>query len=142
MSGPTGRTRERGSVLMLVPAGFLVVLVLASIAVDLSVVHLRQRQAFDLAAAAANDGVTAGADPRSLRRGAYLLDPGRTADAVRATIEASELGPDAAWSYRATPAGLEVTVTVRASYIFAGVVPGAPDGTEVTATASATPLAG
>lgn len=133
---------ERGSVLVLVPTGLLVVLVLASIAVDLSVVQLRRRQAFDLAAAAANDGVTAGADPRSLRRGEYTLHPGRTADAVAATIGASELGTETAWSYRTTPAGLEVTVTVRADYIFAAVVPGAPDGTEVTATASAAPRTG
>ena len=44
---------------MLVPAGLLIVLVMASIAVDMSLVHLRQRQAYDLASAAANDAATA-----------------------------------------------------------------------------------
>ena len=33
---------------MLMPAGLLVVLILASIAVDMAIVHLRQRQAHDL----------------------------------------------------------------------------------------------
>lgn len=124
------------------PAGLLVVLVLAAIAVDLSVVQLRKRQAFDLASAAANDAVTAGADQQALRRGTYLLHPARTEEAVVASIEASELGPEAEWSYRTTSTEIEVTVTLRADYIFAGIVPGGPDGTPVTARASAaTPTA-
>jgi hypothetical protein len=121
------------------PAGLLVVLVLAAIAVDLSVVQLRKRQAFDLASAAANDAVTAGADHQALRQGSYLLDPARTEQALAAAIEASELGPQAEWSYRPIPTGVEVTVTLRADYVFAGVIPGAPDGTPVTARASAIP---
>ena len=58
---------ERGSALMLMPAGLLIVLVLASIAVDMSLVHLRKRQAFELAAAAANDAATAGVDQGRVR---------------------------------------------------------------------------
>ena len=58
---------DRGSVLLLVPAAVLIVLVMASIAVDMSLVHLRQRQAHDLAAQAANDAATGAADQAALR---------------------------------------------------------------------------
>ena len=37
------RATERGTVLMLMPAAVLIVLLLGAIAVDLTVVHLRQR---------------------------------------------------------------------------------------------------
>ena len=87
---------DRGSVLMLVPAAVLIVLVMASIAVDMSLVHLRQRQAHDLAA-----------------------------DLVGAP------------EVTVTPDGVEVSVALEADYIFAGVVPGAPDGRTVRARASA-----
>ena len=46
LSGPGGRgrlRRDRGSVLMLMPAAVLIVLLLGAIAVDLTIVHLRQR---------------------------------------------------------------------------------------------------
>ncbi|HEY8526879.1 MAG TPA: hypothetical protein VIL48_18045 [Acidimicrobiales bacterium] len=121
------------------PAGVLIVLVLASIAVDMSVVHLRKRQALDLAAAAANDAATAGADPAALREGAFRLDPAAARRVVLRTVAASELAPDlaAAPVVRVTAAGVEVTLAVEAEYVFAGVMPGAPDGAVVTATASA-----
>ena len=58
--------RERGSVLMLMPAAVLVVLVLAAIAVDLSARFVGQREAIAAAEGAANDAVSAGVDLRSL----------------------------------------------------------------------------
>ena len=131
---------ERGSVLMLVPAGLLIVLVLASIAVDMSLVQLRQRQAHDLAAGAANDAATAAVDRGRLRSGDYEVDPDDAAAVVERIVAASELAPDVVGSpaVRVTDAGVEVEVSLYADYVFAGVVPGAPDGSTVTATASAT----
>ena len=82
------RRPDRGSVLMLLPACVLVVIVLASIAVDMAMVHLRQREALDLAASAANDAVTAGADPARLRAGGFDLDAG----AVQATVDRHRRG--------------------------------------------------
>jgi hypothetical protein len=38
---------------------------------------------------------------------------------------------------RISPDTIEVELSVRADYVFASVVPGAPDSTTVTATASA-----
>lgn len=130
---------DRGSSLVLMPAGVLVVLILASIAVDMSVVHLRKRQALDLAAAAANDAATAGADPAGLRAGEFRLDPGTARRVVMRTVAASELAPDLAAEPLVTvsASGIEVTLAIEADYVFAGAVPGAPDGAVVTATASA-----
>jgi hypothetical protein len=146
---PDRRARpDRGSVLMLVPAGFLVVLVMASIAVDMSLVHLRQRQAHDLAAGAANDAATAALDRSRLRGGERVVDAAAARRVVEQIVAASELAPDVAAPpvVRVTGDGtVEVEVAVFADYIFAGVLPGTPDGTTVTATASAgalTPTAG
>jgi hypothetical protein len=131
---------ERGSSLMLMPAGVLVVLVLASIAVDMAIVHLRQRQAFDLAAGAANDAATAAADEVALRSGEFRLDPAQARAIVERVVAASSLAPEVAAPPEVvvTDEGVEVTLSLEADYVFAGVMPGAPDGTVVTATVSAT----
>jgi hypothetical protein len=131
---------ERGSSLILMPAGVLVVLVLASIAVDLAIVHLRQRQAFDLAAGAANDAATAAADEVALRSGEFRLDPAQARAIVERVVAASSLAPEVAAPPEVvvTDEGVEVTLSLEADYVFAGVMPGAPDGTVVTATVSAT----
>ena len=133
------RPDERGSVLMLVPAGVLIVFVLASIAVDMSLVHLRKRQAFDLASAAANDAATAGADQAALRSGSYVIEPGSARTVVADVVGASELAPHLAAppSVTVTAEGVSVEITLEADYIFAGVVPGAPDGAVVAASATA-----
>ena len=126
---------------MLMPAGLLIVLVLASIAVDMSLVHLRKRQAFELAAAAANDAATGGVDQGRLRTThEYVLDPERTRAVVEDVVAASELAPQMARPpvVTVTAVGVRVELVLEADYIFADVVPGAPDGTEVTASATAT----
>jgi len=124
---------------MLVPAGVLIVLVLASIAVDMSLVHLRKRQAFDLASAAANDAATAGADQAALRLGSYVIEPGSARAVVDDVVGASELAPllAAPPSVTVTAEGVSVEITLEADYVFAGVLPGAPDGTIVAASATA-----
>ena len=133
------RADERGSVLMLVPAGVLIVFVLASIAVDMSLVHLRKRQAFDLASAAANDAATAGADQAALRLGSYVIEPGSARAVVDDVVGASELAPllAAPPSVTVTAEGVSVEITLEADYVFAGVLPGPPDGTIVAASATA-----
>ncbi len=139
--------RDRGSALMLMPAGLLIVLVLASIAVDMSLVHLRKRQAFELAAAAANDAATAGVDQGLLRTTHdYVLDPERTRAVVTDVVAASDLAPQLARppvvtvTVTGAGTGVRVELALEADYIFADVVPGAPDGTVVTASATATAL--
>jgi hypothetical protein len=118
----------------------LVVLVLASIAVDMALVHLRQRQAADAAASAANDAVTAGVDVGALRQGRYALDPGGVRAVVDRSLATSEVAPHLAGPAQVTIAGdrVEVVLTVEAEHLFTAAVPGAPDHTTVTARASAT----
>jgi hypothetical protein len=130
---------DRGSILLLVPAAFLVVMILASIAVDMSLVHLRQRQAHDLASSAANDAVTAAANHLALRGGRVQLAQPDAEAVVSRIVAASDLAPQVVGApvVRVSPGTVEVELTVRADYVFASVVPGAPDATTLTATASA-----
>jgi uncharacterized membrane protein len=129
---------QRGSTLMLMPAGLLVVLILASIAVDMAIIQLRQRQAHDLASAAANDAATAAADQVGLRQGTYVVDGDAADEVVAGIVGASELAPLVVGTpdVTVTGDGVRVVIELRADYIFAGVMPGAPDGTTVRATAT------
>jgi Flp pilus assembly protein TadG len=83
-------TGERGSALLLVPAGVLVLLALAGIAVDSAVVLLAQRELTSAAAAAANDAATQIDDAAFYRASAsaMTLDPRGAADAAAAAVAA------------------------------------------------------
>jgi Flp pilus assembly protein TadG len=144
---PAGRSdpadpADRGSALLLMPACVLIMLVLASITVDMALVHLRQRQAFDVAAAAANDAVTAGVDTGALRSGTFVVQPAAARRVVARSVAASELAPHLVGPPRVTVDGdrVEVRLTLRADYLFTGVMPGTPDATTVSASASATAM--
>ena len=113
---------------MLVPAGLLIVLVMASIAVDMALVQLRQRQAHDLAAGAANDAATAAADQAGLRTGNPSGRRRQGAAVVAEIVAASDLAPQVVGTPRVSVDGarVEVEVSLHADYIFAGVVPAPP----------------
>jgi hypothetical protein len=84
-----GPDRERGSVMMLVPAGLLILLLFAAIAVDSAGAFLAQRQLTDALAAAANDAATAGLDNRAFySAGAVRLDPAASATVVCTSLAA------------------------------------------------------
>lgn len=69
------RRSEGGSVLALVPAGFLVFILLAALAVDSAVAYLGQQQLHDSLVAAANDAASAAVDHATFyRSGAVVLD--------------------------------------------------------------------
>ena len=69
---------ERGSALLLVPAGVLIVALLASIAVDSTAAFLAQREAQAAASSLANDLVSLALDESSLRHhGSYRLSASR-----------------------------------------------------------------
>lgn len=135
----TARRRER-SVLMLMPAGVLVVLLLGAIAFDLSLVFLRQRQASSLAVDVANDIATAALDEPAFRAsGTYRLDPKEATRLGREAALASHLAPELV-DVDITVVGdaaVEVRVVLAVDYVFARAIPGAADGTTVTAAASA-----
>jgi hypothetical protein len=89
------RVRERrgggnqGSVLALVPAGFLVLILLAALAVDSAVSYMGQEQLHDALSGAANDAVTAALDDNSFyRSGAIAIDPVAAGRAVCASVAA------------------------------------------------------
>lgn len=137
--------RQRGSVLVLVPAGMVIVLLLGAIAVDLSVLVLRQRQASSLAIDVANDLATLALDEPALRAtGEFRLDQGR-ADALASTlVRSSDLG-HAVVTVRASVEGTDrvtVTIVVRVDYLFARAIPGATGTATVHARATATAVAG
>lgn len=137
-------TRDRGSALMLMPAGVLVVLVLAAIAMDLSLVHLVRREAVAAAEAAANDASTYGLDERAYRRGeGYALDPERVRAAVDSSLAAAGLTDDLVMEPQVTTSAttVQVRVEVRVRYVFAPALPGVAHSTTVAATGTATPVA-
>jgi len=124
---------ERGSALVLVPAGFVLLLVLAGIAVDAAVSFLGEREVADAAAAAANDAVVLGLDePGFYSSGYRKLVPARVATAVQRVEAARAAGAveDLVLVPRIDPAADGVpTVTVTASatvdlVITPAVVPG------------------
>jgi uncharacterized membrane protein len=135
--------RERGSVLLLVPAGVLVVLVLASIAVDFAIAFLGEREVASLASAAANDAATAGFDPAHLRAtGEFRLDSERVEAIVATTLAHSsaevELDPPVVdvVTVDGEPA-VRVELTGTIDYVFAPALPGGPERARVGASATA-----
>lgn len=138
------RAGERGTVLMLVPAGVLVILVLGGFMVDYGLSHLAQRELVNLATAAADDAVVVGLDEASFQQEALLcLDP----DVVRSVVEATwDAGmPD---YLDAGPPEVELdlldgrpAVTVRGGgmvdVVFSRAIPGAPNTHEVHARSTA-----
>jgi hypothetical protein len=69
-----------------------------------------------------------------------VLDPERARAVVTDVVAASELASELARPpvVTVTDAGVRVELALEADYIFADVVPGAPDATEVSASATAT----
>lgn len=141
------RRSARGSVLLLMPAGILVVVLLGSIAVDFAIAFLGEREVASLATSAANDAATAAVDEAHLRAtGEFRIDPTRAERVVAATIAASssEVDLDApvveVVDVNGEPA-VRVRLTGRVDYIFARAIPGAPDGADVGASAVAVAVA-
>lgn len=149
MTGARRAGRERGSVLMLVPAGVLVLFVLGSIAVDSSIAFLAQRELTSAAAAAANDAAGAALSDESFYRGGgepgrIVLDEAAAREIAAASFDARELRgvTDTDTAVVVAVDQVCVTVTGRVDYIFAKAIPGAPRGRTVTGRAVATAVQG
>jgi Flp pilus assembly protein TadG len=139
------RRGDQGSALMLVPAGVLVMLILAAIAVDLSAVHLAQRGLLDAAADAANDAAGAAINESSLRTsGSYRVDVDRARRIATESVLAQRIPhlDFAASRVEVDPATGTVTVVLVRSVdrIFARAIPGAADTVQLTARAQAFPV--
>ena len=126
---------------MLVPAAVLVLVILAAIAVDSSVVLLGQRELANAAAAAANDAATVAIDVDRLRRDDCIevLDERAYEVAVNAALlqtDAVEILPS---DVEVTVTDLEVTVAMSGTveHLFAKAVPGGRRTSRVSATSTA-----
>ncbi len=104
---------------MLMPAAVVIVLLLGAIAVDSAIVYLEQRQAYNVAADAANDAVGAGIDRDLLRTtGVVVYDPARVHDIAAATIAAaSDHGLTLVDAAVDEGSGVAVTVEVRIRHL-------------------------
>lgn len=132
---------DRGSALMLVPAGVLVLIVLAAIAVDSSVLLLGQRELANATAAAANDAATLAIDVDRLRRDDCLevVDERAYEVAVAAALvqtDAVEVDPS---DVIVTVSDLEVRVQMSGTveHIFAKAIPGSRRTSRVSAASTA-----
>lgn len=133
--------RERGSVLMLMPAAVLVVIVLGAFAVDATLVFLGEREVANLAAGLANDvaGAALGEQPY-YGTSDVTLDPVRAAQVRDLALAAYT--PQYLRTVRVDTmdiAGDQVTVTVSATveYLFSAALPSAPDERPVSASSTA-----
>ena len=147
------RGGERGSSLLLFPAGILIVLVLAAIAVDTSIAFMGQRELANAAAAAANDAAGRAVDNATFyEQDRIELDPATVESVavaeVRAavdqtrhagldvhTVASPPTAPGCPWTVR-------VTASSRVSYVFAKAIPGGPHEADVHASAVAGPAQG
>lgn len=139
---------DGGSVLMLVPAGILVLLLLAAIAIDGSAIWLAQRDLSSRAAGVAADIAGAAVDDAAFYDGGDIRLRPDVADAYTALAFSPERLPSGyvSWGAEAAVEGRSVTVAARAEvrYLFAAAVPGLSRTAVVQArtTAEARPAAG
>ena len=133
---------DRGSAMMLMPAAFLVVLLLGSIALDFGLLHARQREIYHLADGAANDAASYAVDTAVLRSlGCIALRPDAATAAAQASIGASGIADVQLDGVELTviddlPA-VVVNVSLEAQLILAPAVPGGSSTRHLEATATA-----
>jgi Flp pilus assembly protein TadG len=121
---------------MLMPAAVLVFLVLGAICVDFGSVYSAQRELADAAAAAANDAATRAIDlDHFYATGDARIVQARAWAIAEQSVAAKGLDRlDAAVTdvhVDATGTRVVVTVSGRAHYLFAKVVPGGKEGADI-----------
>jgi hypothetical protein len=132
---------ERGSVLMLAPAGILVLLLLAAIAIDGAVVWLAQRDLSNRTAGVAADLAGAAVDDVAFYDTGDVRLRADVAETYTALVFDPERLPQgyASWSAEVVVIGRTVTIAARAEvrYIFAAAIPGLDRTVEVGTRATA-----
>ena len=142
------RHGDRGTVLFLVPAAFLIVLLLGSIAADFSMVLRAHRDLTEIASAAANDAATRSIDVNLLETTGELrfASASRLADVVYDTLSRQSLGGVSITNVRVwddtQPGSSEprvaVEMTATVNYVFAKAVPGISHSQSITVLVHAT----
>lgn len=132
---------DRGSVLMMFPAAFLIMIILGAIVVDVGLSQVRARELEAVASSAANDALGA-LDIAELRTtGEVRFDLNRAEAIVAQSVAAGAL-PDATIvdvtviDAGGTDPQLEVTLTLEVEFIMAPALPGDLDSTTITRTRS------
>lgn len=123
----TGGGGERGSVLVLVPAAFLVLVLLGGLAVDSAVSYQAQQQLHDRLAAAAADAVSAGLDQGAFYRGgAVVFDAATVEGQVCRSLAAQGGGDLGEVRVAAAMSGptLDLQGSARVRMVFGGAIPG------------------
>lgn len=136
---PDGRN-QRGSALMLFPAAVLIVIFLASLAVDSSVLFLGQRELANAAEAAANDAAAAVDQDIYFGNGSYDVQSAElqrlAAEAIAARLDDS-VQLTAVSVVREGPGVVRVELRGNVDLIFAKAVPGIATRRSVHASATA-----
>lgn len=129
---------QRGSSLMLMPAGVLVFVVLGALAVDLSNVHLSQREVIAAVQGAASDAAASSySDAAFYGEGVVEIDEAAARAEAQASLAASDREIRIT-SFDVTADGMVVIeAEAPVDTIFAKALPGGPDTITVTARASA-----
>lgn len=118
------RRGDRGQTLLLMPAAFLIVIVLISLVIEAAAMHLHKRQLVDLADSIANDAATYGFDVEAFRAsGEIRIDESTAASIVGSSIAISELPTATVVQVRVSP-GPEPTVEIDLRYTHEYVVAG------------------
>lgn len=137
----TEKHRDSGSVLMLFPAAFLIILALGAIAIDSGVAFLYQRELASAAGAAANDAIAMAVDPVLTRTaGQPVINPDRFAELVHRSLERRGILEDLTEPPQIIfipPDIVEVRLVGWALYVISPALPGNRDGVSVSATATA-----
>ncbi len=123
----TRPVKEHGSALALVPAGFLVLIILGALAVDSATAFLGQRQLGDALTAAANDAAGAGlSNPAFYGSGALVIDPGTAVRVVCHSLAAQTDQDLSDVHVEIAVAGNAVGVraTAEATAVFGRAIPG------------------
>ena len=138
------RSCARGSVLMLMPAGLLIVFVLGAILIEFATVSMRQRALYNAADAAANDAATYAIDRIVLRAtGEVVLDPTLVEEAVGLSLRAQgiELVRAPLVEVSADRKTIHLELVQHVPFVIAGALPGT-DGTVVRANVRVTTVDG
>src|SRR4051812_17616384 len=134
--------RQRGSVLMLFPAGVLVLMVLAAITVDFSIAFLGERELAHATASAANDAAIEGLSNAAFyREGKVRLSAETDRIATARVLDLVDRTRYHGLDVHVTVTDCLVVVTAEADvdYVFAKAIPGGPDRAHVDATSEARP---
>lgn len=137
---------ERGTALMLMPAGVLIVLVLGALAVDSAILFLGERELADLSAAAANDAATAAIVEESFYECGRLQLDAERAKAVAETVARTRASDAMTLTGVAVdvrnsqqPPEVEITATGTVRLIFTPALPGRSRSRAVQARSVAVP---